>query len=147
MGGAVAKAEADTTCQSLHEAMTTHIKAVPGYSILDSSHTCSPTSPNEIDNTDYDFAGSCLLTKPGSDNATGIKANMDMLVKDLPKQDFTVWIHTDSASNGRSDTFCLEATTRVQGEYDEVYNSFVENLTRYTKPDSPDGTYPCIELD
>ncbi len=143
----VSQQDANTMCQTLYEEMMANIRAVPGYTIMNSKQSCNPTTPDEMGNTDYGFEAIYRLSKPGSDTVPGIKANMELLTKELPKKHFTVWVRNDTAPNGRPDTFCLQATTLIQGEYREVYNSFVENISDYKEPGTLADLDPCGGLD
>lgn len=140
----VSQADIARVCDDSFAELTSDIQAIPGFTIVNSSKSCTPQSgPDEAGNIDYDFSAQFSISKQGNDTERGIRKNMELLKNSLPQKDYTISIQNDYAAGGRPNIICVNATTLVQAEYGEIYNSYAVKEVDFKTPGTADGTQPC----
>ncbi len=139
--------EANKVCKAFYEEVKSDIKAVPGYTIVNSQKHCSP-SEDEAGFTDYYFSATFKIEKAGIDSVDGMRAGINYLSVKLPIRDYPLWVDNVPGKNGQPDAMCVHATMQIQENGDEYQSMNPAHYPRYIEPDkfNKDFTGSCSDL-
>ncbi len=126
--------EANKVCQAFYEEVKLDIKAVSGYTVVNSQKHCSP-SEDEAGFTDYYFSATFKVAKVGIDSVDGMKTGINDLSDKLPIRDYPLWVDNVPGKNGQQDAICVNATMQIQENGEEYQSMSPSHYPRYIEPD------------
>lgn len=129
----ISQQEAEKVCQEFFDQVKSDIVSVPGYKVVNSGKSCTP-SKDEAGFTDYYFGAIFRVEKNGNDSIDGVKANINNLAAKYPNKDYPVWIDNISTKEGNPIAICVNASKQIQ-ENGDVYQSMPpDHYPRYVDP-------------